>query len=732
MVSAADVAPSAENARACPKLKLNEMFLQWFNLPDTQHMLHIVLDEAARGSTSATGASLQLLHPSIELRSPPGSPTANGLSSLSLGSSPSTPPRSPELHARGGMRAAMSAAKAASANDYDALSATVKAVTAASLASPHAIPAADERAVAASATQAVTPSASDAEPPVLVDMLPPPISLEPASAAHMELVADAEPDNGAALGSSGSSGASGASPATSPCGPSASARRHAPGALSPQKRPLTSASNDAEDETTPSAAKEARTSTRSIAPFYLPLRRQPADEREREAWLVRGEIQRASDGQASVPVLKAVELMKRSLELPYAAARVLAERLAADAAGGATAESAAAGDARGVPASALEAFHAEWLCGFPLGARLFHALREPGARALDAVALRPLVRAVVKYHPGLAFLETAPEFQERYVETVVLRILYTIARCGPPEVTRAALERSSLPAALRALDADDDINRSTAFFSYEHFYVIYCRFWELDDDHDMQLSQEDLARYDNYSLSSRIIERVYEFAVGARRAEGQGTHASLRAGGSLEPAGSGEPKMTYPQFVWFVLSEEDKNSPTALEYWFRRVDLDGDGYISGFEMEHFYSEQLHRMRCMGQEPVELPDIVCQMFDLVQPPVAARGFSLPDLRKCKLAGRLFDVLFNLNKFVSWEAKDPHTIREERALHHMSEWDRFCKREYVRLALEDDAPDESDVDWGVGVVDGYGAQDMDGTTDGGPGKVLSAGGSCESPF
>jgi len=41
-------------------------------------------------------------------------------------------------------------------------------------------------------------------------------------------------------------------------------------------------------------------------------------------------------------------------------------------------------------------------------------------------------------------------------------------------------------------------------------------------------------------------------------------------------------------FVCFLLAEEDKRDPTSLEYWFRCVDLDGDGQISLYEMEHFY------------------------------------------------------------------------------------------------------------------------------------------------
>ncbi len=30
-------------------------------------------------------------------------------------------------------------------------------------------------------------------------------------------------------------------------------------------------------------------------------------------------------------------------------------------------------------------------------------------------------------------------------------------------------------------------------------------------------------------------------------------------------------KMSYEDFVWFILCEEDKTSDTAIEYWFRSV-----------------------------------------------------------------------------------------------------------------------------------------------------------------
>lgn len=42
--------------------------------------------------------------------------------------------------------------------------------------------------------------------------------------------------------------------------------------------------------------------------------------------------------------------------------------------------------------------------------------------------------------------------------------------------------------------------------------------------------------------------------------------------------------MGYEDFVWFILSEEDKTSDTSLEYWFRCCDLDGDGKLTASEL----------------------------------------------------------------------------------------------------------------------------------------------------
>jgi serine/threonine-protein phosphatase 2A regulatory subunit B'' len=42
-------------------------------------------------------------------------------------------------------------------------------------------------------------------------------------------------------------------------------------------------------------------------------------------------------------------------------------------------------------------------------------------------------------------------------------------------------------------------------------------------------------------------------------------------------------------------------------------------------------------------------------------------TLRDLKRCKLSGNFFNILFNLNKFVAFETRDPFLIRQVQQLH-----------------------------------------------------------------
>ena len=42
------------------------------------------------------------------------------------------------------------------------------------------------------------------------------------------------------------------------------------------------------------------------------------------------------------------------------------------------------------------------------------------------------------------------------------------------------------------------------------------------------------------------------------------------------------------------------------------MDLDGDGYISMYEMEYFYEEQMQKMEAVGIERLPFEDCLCQV------------------------------------------------------------------------------------------------------------------------
>ena len=130
--------------------------------------------------------------------------------------------------------------------------------------------------------------------------------------------------------------------------------------------------------------------------------------------------------------------------------------------------------------------------------------------------------------------------------------------------------------------------------------------------------------------------------------------------------------MSYKEFIWFLLSEEDKTTSrrcvcvrackhtrarahtrththcmslhrwqlsvpgqlplahhllflhlccpllNSIEYWFRCLDIDGDGCLSLYEMEQFYVEMLDKMKSMGIEGLPLTDCLCQVSLILSP------------------------------------------------------------------------------------------------------------------
>ncbi|XP_041055813.1 serine/threonine-protein phosphatase 2A regulatory subunit B'' subunit beta isoform X2 [Carcharodon carcharias] len=282
-------------------------------------------------------------------------------------------------------------------------------------------------------------------------------------------------------------------------------------------------------------------------------------------------------------------------------------------------------------------------------------------------------RDVVNTHPGLTFLREAAEFHTRYITTVIQRIFYTVNRSWTGRITCTEIRKSNLLQNLALLEEEEDINQLTEFFSYEHFYVIYCKFWELDTDHDLYIDQKDLARHNDDAISGRMIERIFSGAVTRHRKT------------------PNERKIGYADFVWFLISEEDKKTSTSIEYWFRCMDLDGDGVLSMYELNYFYEDQCKKLECMSIEPLPFEDCLCQLLDLVKPECEGK-ITLHDLKRCKMANVFFDTLFNIGKYLEHEQKDPFSIPRQDVESdgpEMTDWEKYALQEYENLVAEETA-------------------------------------------
>jgi len=301
--------------------------------------------------------------------------------------------------------------------------------------------------------------------------------------------------------------------------------------------------------------------------------------------------------------------------------------------------------------------------------RLFRVVR--GAKLwLERCDVEELCWAVADTHSGLEFLRDSQEFRAAYVETVALRIMWGLGGSGAQRISLQRWRRSSLPDVLFQLDEEGDINLVRDFFSYNHFYVIWCLFWELDEDEDSLLHVDDLLRYGSYSLTSRVVERIW----------------ALRLDRS-------QPGMKYADFALFLLAEEDKQAPSSVRYWFHVLDQDGDGVITTADMRYFYEEQQRRLEAMGEEVVSLEELLNEFNDMVAPERPSR-FRLAELQKCGLAFNVLSALTNVRKYVAWEglacekaAGRASNLRDTR------DWDLFADREYRRLV---DAEEEEGAD------------------------------------
>ncbi|KAJ3205540.1 Serine/threonine-protein phosphatase 2A regulatory subunit B'' subunit beta [Entophlyctis luteolus] len=271
-----------------------------------------------------------------------------------------------------------------------------------------------------------------------------------------------------------------------------------------------------------------------------------------------------------------------------------------------------------------------------------------------------------------------------------------------------------------AIEADAGV-----LVDWDGFERFIKQFWELDRDRDMLLTIYDLEAYGRRALSHAALARIIEcYGITA------GPPSSLLSAseGEAPQVGAVDASATrylgYKEFIAFILSVEEKTSDSALEYWFRVLDLDGDGVLSLLEIETFWEHQ--HMRLPEQYTV---------LDLIRP--QATTLTLMDLKRNRTAAGLFldflldsrkhmenmrrgtDVGFRLRDEV-WGEEDAPVVTEEQQQrddgdsvvvevgstssevrrYKLEGWAKFSERAYRELSAPVETDEEEEVAPGNG--------------------------------
>lgn len=286
----------------------------------------------------------------------------------------------------------------------------------------------------------------------------------------------------------------------------------------------------------------------------------------------------------------------------------------------------------------------------------------------------PVLSEIISRHKALQFLAKDEVFKGLYIETVTSRIFYELDVLDLRRLRYKDFKNTRLVDILTNMRGEESFDDLVDYFNYQHFYVLYSRFVELDVDEDQSLTLDEFRRHDLGSITESALARIWDCSVRGKRELFQE---------ELNP----DRNMSYHDFIYFYISDEDKTTERSIRYWFEVVDFDCDGWISLCEIEHFYREQKSRCGGLNCFIPELNNISCMMNDLLMPSLQGR-YRLDDfLRNRLVAGHFFNILVNTKKcltsmFMDGELNSLQAVilPKHSDKSHPTPWDLHCQYQY----------------------------------------------------
>ena len=307
--------------------------------------------------------------------------------------------------------------------------------------------------------------------------------------------------------------------------------------------------------------------------------------------------------------------------------------------------------------------------------KYFNFIKSPNRDYIVKDDFKPILQTLMKENSSLIFLKEYPTYQQKYIETVIARIFYMNDSNDDGKITFNDFEKSDLVEIIQKI-YNSDVNKIRQYFSYEHFYVIYTTFYEnstYEVKDELYIPKEVFCTY-SYNLGMTTVNRIFD---------------------EIPRKFVSEEKymMSYEDFIYYMISEEDKTSPTSIKYWFKVIDLNNEGFITKKEMEYFYEEQIEKLKNNKKEVMKFKDVFNKIKSLVPPKMENKWYLQNFLDNPKNSSIVFNMLLNMNKINNKE-KDSLIIKDIENGKDYSDWDIFAYKEFKRKIDEDNDENEND--------------------------------------
>ena len=90
--------------------------------------------------------------------------------------------------------------------------------------------------------------------------------------------------------------------------------------------------------------------------------------------------------------------------------------------------------------------------------RTFKIIAQKDPRYIQSEDFKPLFKYLLETHPGLEFLQATPEFQDRYADTVVMRVFFILDSNDDGKITWRDFKLSNLFDVFMQVSNENDIN----------------------------------------------------------------------------------------------------------------------------------------------------------------------------------------------------------------------------------------------------------------------------------